>query len=249
MVVCTKCGKTGFKNNMFKFSPTTFMCINCHDDLEKMKQKRKIKERDDLIFDIACKLDEKGGFELIEAFLKKYPGIIPDKELIQLNDLIWEKYKVDIDKKDIDLIMDVLAWVKEAVSHRSDLKKFEEQLLPDKPDKQFNKLPKSTIQTKALYYSLKARGVDCEIEAFDGHKHVDISIPKAKLYIEIDGTQHSINSNQIMSDLYRDHFSSKTGYATKRLTNEVINNHLEEVSDAIAEVVKKRTDKEYKKNP
>ena len=50
-----------------------------------------------------------------------------------------------------------------------------------------NKNSKVTPQTKALYDALRKWGIKCKLEAYDGYKHVDISIEWAKLNIEIDG--------------------------------------------------------------
>lgn len=41
-----------------------------------------------------------------------------------------------------------------------------------------------------LAAALKKRGVELELEHWDGHKHVDIYIPKDHLYIEVDGVPH-----------------------------------------------------------
>ena len=48
---------------------------------------------------------------------------------------------------------------------------------------------KSTPQTIALAEALEKRGVEFELEHWDGHKHVDMYIPKAQIYIgPIDAT-------------------------------------------------------------
>lgn len=70
---------------------------------------------------------------------------------------------------------------------------------------------------------------------WDGHKHVDIYIPK-NIYIEVDGMPHITRPEQIISDLNRDFFSFKEGFFTKHVTNEAIDTHLEEIADAIARV-------------
>lgn len=95
----------------------------------------------------------------------------------------------------------------------------------------------STKETLALAEALRARGVEVELEHWDGHKHIDIFIPKAKLYIEIDGLQHYTNPRQIKADLLRDHYSDDDTYSTKRFSNEVVQNHLEEIADAVANFI------------
>lgn len=99
-------------------------------------------------------------------------------------------------------------------------------------------MPKNipTKQTEALAEALKKRGVEIEIEHWDGHKHVDIYIPKDNLYIEVDGLQHQTKPKQIISDFNRDYFSFKDGFFTKHITNESVQSHLEEIADAIAHI-------------
>ncbi len=95
---------------------------------------------------------------------------------------------------------------------------------------------KPTKQVLMLTEALKERGVVFEVEYWDGHKHVDIYIPSDKLYIEIDGVPHSTKVEKIISDFNRDYFSFKGGFFTKRITNELIENHLEEIANAIAKI-------------
>lgn len=100
-----------------------------------------------------------------------------------------------------------------------------------------------TKQVLALAGALKQRGVILEIEHWDGHKHIDIYIPNDHLYIEVDGVPHSTNVKQIIADLNRDYFSFKDGFYTKHITNELIDNHLDEIADAITTVAKNAPNK------
>ena len=84
--------------------------------------------------------------------------------------------------------------------------------------------------------ALRKRGVDFELEHWDGYKHVDIYIPKDNLYIEIDGMHHITRPDRIISDFNRDYFSFKEGFFTKRITNEAIETNLDKIADAIAHV-------------
>ncbi len=93
-----------------------------------------------------------------------------------------------------------------------------------------------TRQTTSLVEALIKRGVELRVEYWDGHKHVDIYIPKDNLYIEIDGLHHQIRPEQIISDFNRDYFSFKDGFFTKHITNESIDSHLEKIADAIAHI-------------
>ncbi len=95
----------------------------------------------------------------------------------------------------------------------------------------------STPQTLKLVKALEKRGVKVETEHSDGYKHVDIYIPKNKMYIEIEGLQHFTEPKQIISDLYRDYYSDKENYFTFRITNQLIDTHLEEIANAITKVV------------
>jgi len=78
---------------------------------------------------------------------------------------------------------------------------------------------------------LKKRGIPYEFEAYDGHKRIDIAIHDIKLYIQVDGEQHTIDSNQFIDDLKRDKFSNEGGYQTRRFTNNIISEHIDEIAD------------------
>jgi len=103
--------------------------------------------------------------------------------------------------------------------------------------------PKPTRQVLMLVKALRGRGVVLEEEHSDGHKHVDIYIPSDRLYIEVDGLPHSTNPKQIIADFNRDYFSFTGGFFTKRITNDLIDNHLDEIADAIATVAKNAPNK------
>lgn len=95
-----------------------------------------------------------------------------------------------------------------------------------------------TKQTMALAEALNTRGLYVKTEHYDGHKHVDIFIPAARLYIEVDGPKHYLDPKQIIADFKRDHFSDGDDFHTMRLTNEAIEAHLIEIADAITQVAK-----------
>jgi len=107
----------------------------------------------------------------------------------------------------------------------------------------YNKIP--TKEALDLKKALEDRGVRVYKELDDGHKHIDLAIPKAKLNLEIDGIQHLTNPNQIVSDLNRGYYSHKNGYNTMHIPNEMIRSHLNEISDALAEASKIRERKIY----
>ena len=102
---------------------------------------------------------------------------------------------------------------------------------------------KPTEHTLKLANALKKRGVNLELEHWDGHKHIDIYIPKDNIYIEIDGMHHTTKPETIISDFNRDYFSFKDNFFTKHITNEAIDTNLEEIADAIAYVAKNAPNK------
>ncbi len=97
-----------------------------------------------------------------------------------------------------------------------------------------NNIP--TEHENKLVEALRRRGVELKVHHWDGHKHIDIYIPKDNLYIEVDGIHHITKPERIISDLNRDYFSFKEGHFTKHITNEAIDSHLEEIADAIAHI-------------
>lgn len=92
---------------------------------------------------------------------------------------------------------------------------------------------KPTKQAQALIEALKKKGLEVIPEYWDGHKHVDIFVPCANLYLEIDGIQHYTNPKQFMADLTRDHYSSDGKFFTKHISNQLIETHLEEIAQTI----------------
>jgi len=78
------------------------------------------------------------------------------------------------------------------------------------------------------------------MEAYDGHKHVDISIAWAKLNIEIDGRQHLLNSKQLYADVKRDSHSHEDDIYTIRVTNEAVDRDAERIAQAIAKVARRK---------
>jgi very-short-patch-repair endonuclease len=100
-----------------------------------------------------------------------------------------------------------------------------------------------TKHTELLAEALRKRGVQLETEYWDGHKHVDIYIPRDKIYIEVDGEPHYTKFERIISDFNRDYFSHKDGFFTKHITNESIENHLDAIADAIAKVAENAPNK------
>lgn len=97
-----------------------------------------------------------------------------------------------------------------------------------------------THQVIQLKNELEKRGVRVETEHFDGFKHVDIYLPEADMYIEVDGLQHLTDPEQIVADLQRDYYSNIEELYTLRIHNIDLEHHLSKISEAIADVVIKR---------
>ncbi|HAM88586.1 MAG: hypothetical protein US83_C0011G0049 [Candidatus Falkowbacteria bacterium GW2011_GWC2_38_22] len=77
-----------------------------------------------------------------------------------------------------------------------------------------------TFETSKLGHLLSDKYYwEVEFEKYDGYKHVDIAIDKARVYIEVDGQHHSYNQEQALADLNRDFFSFKEKYITIRIPN------------------------------
>ncbi len=87
---------------------------------------------------------------------------------------------------------------------------------------------------------LQKLGVRVLTEVDDGHKRIDLTIPSAKLNIEVDGDQHLTDATQIAQDLKRSHYSSNNGYDTIHVPNSEIFKNPGGVASAIAEASKLR---------
>jgi hypothetical protein len=97
-----------------------------------------------------------------------------------------------------------------------------------------------TPQALKLHEALQQRGIPNDLEHNDGHKHVDIRIPQARLNLEIDGEYHLLTPEHLFRDLQRDSCSHRNGIDTIRIPNRVVDWQLEALADSIAAVAKKR---------
>jgi very-short-patch-repair endonuclease len=99
-----------------------------------------------------------------------------------------------------------------------------------------------TKPQKGLYLALKAKGLNPELEYQDGHKTVDIAILSANLFIEVNGSQHAEDSDQLRSDLWRSYYSSKNGFLTLNVFNKAIAEDADfyKIVDVINDIVKSR---------
>lgn len=102
------------------------------------------------------------------------------------------------------------------------------------------KFLKATPQAKKLYDVLQKKGIDCELERYDGFKSVDLAIPSVKLYIGVDGQHHVKSGKQLDADIKRDEYSHRKGWNTIHIRNREIDEDVYEVADSIATHVGKR---------
>jgi very-short-patch-repair endonuclease len=106
-----------------------------------------------------------------------------------------------------------------------------------------NKQNEPTPQAKRLHEALNKRDIHNELEFDDGYKHTDISIPWARLNLEINGKYHLTDPEHLFRDLERDSYSRLDGIDTIRIPNFYIDSHLDEIANAIAEVARKRQER------
>jgi len=237
-----------------KYTDGTFYCDKCYDDMMEVENNivKKI-------------ISDKVTFKLMENFIDRYNGKYEKKNYDDIQRLLAKKYKIDI--RD-EILIDVIKCVEDEIKENRELRKFEIGLKYhkektfycskckkeitrgefnysiDRYDKalciKHQNWEKATIHAKKLYNALVKRGINCELECSDGHKSVDIGIPEAKINIELDGSQHITNAEQLLTDLKRDGYSQKNGISTIRIPNNFIINKLDKTADSIAEAVKKR---------
>ena len=103
-----------------------------------------------------------------------------------------------------------------------------------------NKRETVTPQALRLSKALNDLRVEHELEYYDGYKHVDIAIPSARLYLELEGTQHAFSPKQMIADDERDTHSHKDGFDTKRIANVWIDKDADRLAASIAILVRKR---------
>lgn len=94
-----------------------------------------------------------------------------------------------------------------------------------------------TYYAKVLVKEIQKRGIDAKLEYEDGHKSVDIHIPKVNLDIEVDGRHHAEDPEQALRDLIRTKFSLEDGRNTIRIPNTLVYNNPEVTANLIKEIV------------
>ena len=97
-----------------------------------------------------------------------------------------------------------------------------------------------TPQALKLSKALNEMDVKHTLEYNDGFKHVDIAIEWAKIYLELDGSQHGFSPKQMCTDDERDKYSLKDGFVTKRIPNIWIDKDVDKLALSIATLANKR---------
>lgn len=103
-------------------------------------------------------------------------------------------------------------------------------------------MPKGIPSKYALILNNKLikLGIHTELEYWDGHKHIDIAIPSARLYIEIDGREHFTNPQTIERDFKRTHYSDENHFNTFHIPNLFVKYHCKALVNGIVKLVENR---------
>ena len=92
-----------------------------------------------------------------------------------------------------------------------------------------------------LFDALCNKGIVAQLEYSDGHKTVDTAILNPRIYIEVDGLHHFTDPEQIIRDFKRNHFSDGDDFSTFYVINQILDKYLDQVVDALVQVVKTRS--------
>ena len=256
---CKRCDKKLW-TNYHKLPDSTVVCNDCYTHY---------------LMQTLDEINDNQAYDIIYNFVEKYVKKFPPDMIRELAQLLKIKYNITIDVVTLSGILNILKSKIEKDESLKKLARFERDLIKDSsPDHLCEicnvKLPKSEFDYSMehfgkplclthqkekrasphalkLYDALKKRGVECELESFDSHNYIDISIKNAKLYIGIDGEHHYLDPEQLQLDLMMDEESQKKGFATKRYALREIDEKLEGIADTLTEVVRQRI-KKYQKN-
>jgi len=106
---------------------------------------------------------------------------------------------------------------------------------------------KATPQAVKLSYALTKRGIRNNLVTHDAIRHVDISIPWARLFIELDFQQQVFDEKQLHADLEREVYDQED-ISTVKVPNALVDQNVDAVADSLAKfaVRRYRQDKEEK---
>lgn len=198
------------------------------------------------LMQILDKINDTKAYDITYNFVKKYQRKFPSDLIQELVRLLEFRYNITVDVVALGEILHIIRDKIEKEEAIKKLALFERELKKDSSIVNFCeicnvRLPKSEFDYSMehfgkplcmvhqkekrasshalkMYDALKKRGIDCELEPYTVHKHVDISIKNAKLNIGIDGEHHSLDPEQLHLDLISDENSLKEGFATKHYT-------------------------------
>ncbi len=256
---CPKCNKTLWQYSILKDG--TKVCPECYEDCVK-EENEKTSKNQEYIDKKSKELIDKGLSELIFNFFEKVYSDNPNEdEIKKLWKLFKLKYSLEIE---YDSFFKIISGIYESDREHKELESFEQNLMDEGPAVETSKyecvicksvIDKETYESsnsnfgkalcsehqgnefqRNLFFALKKRGIPCEFEAYDGFRHVDIAIHDIRLYIEVGETLSPIDPKQFLDDLKKDSYSSQGNYQTRRVNNEFIDGHLDEIADTIKEV-------------
>jgi very-short-patch-repair endonuclease len=121
--------------------------------------------------------------------------------------------------------------------HHFSLDHFDYALCIPCQDQLRDRIELTTSHTLALYFLLRKKGINAQLEKFDGFKTIDIAVVEARLNIEVDGAHHNTQHEQALADLKRSYHSFEKGYFTLRIPNTLLRSHPTETADYVANFV------------
>ena len=99
-----------------------------------------------------------------------------------------------------------------------------------------------------LYLALKSNGLEPVLEYKDKYdkdnnryKTVDIALLKPKIFIEVNGQQHVNKHKQLISDLWRTHYSFNEGYLTLNVFNLAMEEGFHEIVATLVSIALERS--------
>lgn len=100
-----------------------------------------------------------------------------------------------------------------------------------------DRIEMTTPHTLALYFLLRKKNINAQLEKFDGFKTIDIAVVEARLNIEVDGEHHNTQHEQELANLKRNYYSFEKGYYTLWIPNTLLRSHPMETADYVANFV------------
>lgn len=107
---------------------------------------------------------------------------------------------------------------------------------------------KATPQAIKLADALTRRGIRNNLEVHDGVKQVDIAIPWARIYIELEFRQPPFDPKQLRADLAMEVCFQDEEIRTIKVLNTQVDQNVEAVADAIAKEARRRAREDWDKD-